>query len=295
MNGINLNSLRIFYEVATSKSFLEASNRLFISQPAVSKSISKLEEDLGVVLFYRANKGITLTSFGEVLYKYLKETKDLLQSCERVLVSMNNTEEGNIVIGVQSHIVRNFLMDKIDNFRLKHPKINITLIDLSTRALIEQLEEQKIDFIVDSSPIDTVYNNINIEPICKLNTCFIKSQKLEKEINKLEDLNEQNLILPTPRSSLRKNLNKILEAKEIGVKPILEFDTEELIIDAVRRNLGIGYVIENAIKYLVDAKIIDYVKVDETLPQIELNLLYITNYLPKVAKIFIEEEIKNVK
>jgi len=295
MNGINLNSLRIFYEVATSKSFLEASNRLFISQPAVSKSISKLEEDLGVVLFYRANKGITLTSFGEVLYKYLKETKDLLQSCERVLVSMNNTEEGNIVIGVQSHIVRNFLMDKIDNFRLKHPKINITLIDLSTRALIEQLEEQKIDFIVDSSPIDTVYNNINIEPICKLNTCFIKSQKLEKEINKLEDLNEQNLILPTPRSSLRKNLNKILEAKEIGVKPILEFDTEELIIDAVRRNLGIGYVIENAIKYLVDAKIIDYVKVDESLPQIELNLLYITNYLPKVAKIFIEEEIKNVK
>lgn len=295
MNGINLNSLRIFYEVATSKSFLEASNRLFISQPAVSKSISKLEEDLGVVLFYRANKGITLTSFGEVLYKYLKETKDLLQSCERVLVSMNNTEEGNIIIGVQSHIVRNFLMDKIDNFRLKHPKINITLIDLSTRALIEQLEEQKIDFIVDSSPIDTVYNNINIEPICKLNTCFIKSQKLEKEINKLEDLNEQNLILPTPRSSLRKNLNKILEAKEIGVKPILEFDTEELIIDAVRRNLGIGYVIENAIKYLVDAKIIDYVKVDESLPQIELNLLYITNYLPKVAKIFIEEEIKNVK
>lgn len=295
MNGINLNSLRIFYEVATSKSFLEASNRLFISQPAVSKSISKLEEDLGIVLFYRANKGITLTSFGEVLYKYLKETKDLLQSCERVLVSMNNTEEGNIVIGVQSHIVRNFLMDKIDNFRLKHPKINITLIDLSTRALIEQLEEQKIDFIVDSSPIDTVYNNINIEPICKLNTCFIKSQKLEKEINKLEDLNEQNLILPTPRSSLRKNLNKILEAKEIGVKPILEFDTEELIIDAVRRNLGIGYVIENAIKYLVDAKIIDYVRVNYELPKIELNLLYITNYLPKVAKIFIEEEIKNVK
>lgn len=292
MNGINLNSLRIFYEVASSKSFLEASNRLFISQPAVSKSISKLEEDLGVILFYRANKGITLTSFGEVLYKYLKETKDLLQSCERVLVSMNNTEEGNIVIGVQSHLVRNFLMDKIDDFRLRHPKINITLIDLSTRALIEHLEEQKIDFIVDSSPIDTVYNNINIEPICKLNTCFIKSQKLDKKIEKLEDLNEQNLILPTPRSSLRKNLSKILETKDVVIKPILEFDTEELIIDAVRRNLGIGYVIENAIKYLVDANIIDYVKVDEELPKIELNLLYITNYLPKVAKIFIEEEIK---
>jgi len=293
MNGINLNSLRIFFEVATSKSFLEASNRLFISQPAVSKSISKLEEDLGVVLFYRANKGITLTSFGEVLYKYLKDTRDLLQSCERVLTSMNNTEEGNIVIGVQSHIVRNFLMDKIDKFRLKHPKIKIKLIDLSTRALIEELEEQKIDFIVDSSPIDTIYNNIDIEPICKLNTCFIKSLKNKKEINKLEDLRDENLVLPTPRSSLRKNLNKVLESKEVAIQPILEFDTEELIIDAVRRNLGIGYVVENAIEYLVDAQILDYVRVEEELPKIELNLLYIANYLPKTARIFIEEEIKN--
>ena len=55
MDNINLNSLKIFLEVANSKSFLDASNKLFISQPAISKSMSKLEEDLGIVLFYRAN------------------------------------------------------------------------------------------------------------------------------------------------------------------------------------------------------------------------------------------------
>lgn len=87
--------------------------------------MSKLEEDLGIVLFYRANKGISLTPSGEILYKYLRETKDLLLSCERVLVSMNDVEEGNIIIGVQSHIVRNYLMDKIDHFRTKHPRIKI--------------------------------------------------------------------------------------------------------------------------------------------------------------------------
>ena len=61
MKDVNLNSLKIFLVVATSNSFLEASNKLYISQPAISKSINKLEEDLGISLFYRANKGVTLT------------------------------------------------------------------------------------------------------------------------------------------------------------------------------------------------------------------------------------------
>lgn len=295
MNDINLNSLKIFLEVANSRSFLDASNRLFISQPAISKSMAKLEEDLGITLFYRANKGISLTPSGETLYKYLKEIRDLLFSCERVLVSMNDVEEGNIVIGVQSHIVRNYLMNKIDNFRLKHPKIKIKLLDLATRSLLDSLEERKVDFVVDSSPIETVYNNIEIKPICSLTTSFVKAKDNSIEIKNLKDLEKENIILPLARSSLRKNLNKNLNDIGVDITPAFEFETEELIIDAVRRNLGIGYVVKDAIKYLVDANILEYIHVDEELPQMEVNLVYINNHLTKVAKIFIEEEILDEK
>lgn len=290
MNNINLNSLKIFLEVANSKSFLDASNKLFISQPAISKSMSKLEEDLGIVLFFRANKGIALTPSGETLYKYLKETKDLLLSCERALVSMNDVEEGKIVIGVQSHIVRNYLMDKIDDFRIKHPKISITLIDLSTSSLIEKLEERKLDFIVDSSPIETVYGNIKIEPINSLSTCFIKSVNNKKQIYSIKLLEKENVILPVARSSLRKNLNKCFSEAISNINPILEFETEELIIEAVRRNLGVGYVVKSAIKYLVDANILEIVDIKEELPKMEINLVYISNYLTNVAKLFMKEE-----
>lgn len=293
MDNINLNSLKIFLEVANSKSFLDASNKLFISQPAISKSMSKLEEDLGIVLFYRANKGIALTPSGETLYKYLKDTKDLLLSCERVLVAMNDVEEGKIIIGIQSHIVRNYLMDKIDNFRLRHPKIAIELRDLSTSTLIERLEERKIDFVVDSTPVETVYNNIEIRPICSLSTCFVKSAKNKKVIKTLEQLQQEHLILPTIRSSLRKNLNKCFNESNVEVNPILEFETEELIIEATRRNLGVGYVVKSAIQYLVDAKILDYIDIKENLPKMEINLVYINNYLTNVARLFIEEEIEN--
>lgn len=293
MDNINLNSLKIFLEVANSKSFLDASNKLFISQPAISKSMSKLEEDLGIVLFYRANKGIALTPSGEILYKYLKDTKDLLLSCERVLVSMNDVEEGKIIIGVQSHIVRNYLMGKIDNFRLKHPKIAIELIDLSTSMLIERLEERKIDFVVDSTPVETVYNNVEIKPICSLSTCFVKSIKNPNKIKTLKELENEHIILPSSRSSLRKNLNKCFNEADTNINPILEFETEELIIDAARRNLGVGYVVKSAIQYLIDAKILEYVEIKEELPKMEINLVYVNNYLTNVARIFIEEEIEN--
>lgn len=137
MNDLNMNSLKIFLEVANSNSFLEASNKLYVSQPAISKSMSKLEKDLNVTLFYRANKGISLTPSGEILYNYLKKAEDLLLTCQRELTSINDIEESSLVIGVQSHIVRNYLMNKIDDFRLKHPKIKIELIDMSTNQLLE--------------------------------------------------------------------------------------------------------------------------------------------------------------
>ena len=293
MNNINLNSLKIFLEVANSKSFLDASNKLFISQPAISKSMSKLEEDLGIQLFYRANKGITLTPSGETLYRYLQKTKDLLLSCERALISLNDIEEGRIVIGVQSHIVRNYLMDKIASFRTNHPKMIIELVDMSTNLLIERLEERKIDFVVDSSPIDTVYNNVKIEPICSLNTCFVKSVYNTHNIRNFQSLIKENLILPASRSSLRKNLHKCCEDSGVMLNPILEFETEELIIEATRRNLGVGYVVESAIQYLIDSNILERIKLKEELPKMEINLVYINSYLTKAAKLFIKEEISN--
>ena len=291
MNEINLNSLRIFLEVANCKSFLEASNKLFITQPAVSRSISNLENDLNVTLFYRANKGIMLTPSGELLLNYLNECKNLLNSCQRALKSMNDADNGELIIGVQSHIVRNYLMTKMNHFRLNHPNIKIILIDLSTNELIDSLEKRKVDIIIDSSPIETIYNNIIIEPIKTLETVFIKSTEDKTKITKLSDLEKACVIMPIARSSIRKNIDKLFKKNNLFINPRLEFGTEELIIDSVRRNMGIGYVVKDAVSYLVEEGIIEYINIKEDLPTMEINLVYINSFLNSVSKKFIEEEI----
>ena len=292
MKDINLNSLKIFLEVANCKSFLEASNKLFITQPAVSRSVSNLEQQIGTPLFYRANKGISLTPAGEVLVNYLNECKNLLYSCDRVIEAMNDSENGEIVIGVQSHIVRNYLLSKIKHFRELHNKIKIVLIDLSTIDLIEALEKRKVDLVIDSSPISSIYNNLVIEPIKTLETSFIKSTNNHNKISSLEDLEEEGLILPIERSSLRKNINNLFKENNIEINPILEYGTEELIIESVRRNMGIGYVVKDAVEYLVEDKIIEYVNIEKDLPTMEINLVYINNNLTNLTKRFIKEEIR---
>lgn len=292
MKDVNLNSLKIFLVVARSNSFLEASNKLYISQPAISKSINKLEEDLGVSLFYRANKGVTLTSDGEILLKYVKDSRKLLLACERMLSSNNSLDSGSIVIGAQSHIVRNYLLEKINNFRSLFPNVMFRIVDLSTLELIEGLEKHELDFVVDASPINTPYNNLRIQPIYKLDTCFIKSKENNKTYNKITDLEDECIIMPISRSSLRKNLFKSLE-NIIDIKPQLEYGTEELIIESVKRNMGVGYVVKGE-TLKIDKNKLDIIDLNIPLPTVEINLVYIDSYLTPLAREFIKKEF-NVK
>ena len=292
MKDINLNSLKIFFEVASSKSYLEAANKLFISQPAVSRSMLKLEEEMNTQLLYKNNKGISLTPSGQVLFNFLKTVKDSFDICQREIMTIDDIEKGSLVIGVQSHIVRNYLMDKIADFRIKHPNIKIELIDMPTYQLIERVENRKIDFAIDSSPIETSYNNITIIPIKSINTCFIVSiNKDISNIKSIKDLEQENVILPIVRSSLRRNLNRVLIDNDCQIRTILEFGTEDLIIDSVRRNFGIGYVVEPGIQHLIKSSVVKKINVGCELPKLEINLIKIDNNLTKIARLFINEEI----
>ncbi len=294
MKNINLNSLKIFYVVAASKSLLEAANRLYISQPAISRSMLKLEEEMDTQLLYRNNKGVALTPSGQVLFTYLKSMKDSFEICKREIMTINDIEKGSLVIGIQSHIVRNYLMDKIAHFRIKHPNIKIELIDMPTHEIIERVENRKVDFSIDSSPIETSFSNISVIPLKSINTCFIASvDKDTSKIKNIKDLEQENIILPIMRSSLRRNLNKFLESKNCRIRTILEFGTEDLIIDSVSRNFGIGYVVEPGVSHLIDSSILKKIDIDCELPRLDINLIKIDNNLTKIAELFINEEIQD--
>ncbi len=290
-NNINLNLYKIFYEVAMSGSISDASKKLFITQSAVSKAIKKLEEDLDTNLFYRSPKGVKLTSKGEELLFYVKEAFNNLVVAERTMVESNNLNTGKISIGVPSQIGSFYLFEDIASFHKKYPNIEITIISKTTKQLLKLLEQHEIDFIIDTSPINSTLDNIVIKPLVDVNNCFAVKKDTSfpiDKIKKIKDLENFPLVLPIKGTDNRKQLDKMFEKNNVNLKNIINIHTSEMIVGAIKKDLGIGYIIYDVIKDNVMNGEFNIIKTEENLPKITINLVYIEKYLTIAPKFFIE-------
>lgn len=287
MNNINLNLYRIFYIVAKSKSLVEASQKLHISQPAISKDIKKLEDAMNTKLIFRKNNGISLTKDGEEFIKYLDEAFGILNTGEEIIKQRNDLEHATISIGCLSHISSLYLMEIIEDFKNKYPGIKIQIISASSEQLMELLQLHKLNFIIDTSIPNTIYNNIETKFLKDFDTIFISNKKME--INNLKELENKKWILPFDYTGTRKRLDKALEKYNIYINSSMELDVTDLIIDAVKRNLGIGYVIKDAAKKELRNKNIYQINTDIKLPKTSIYLINLKGQLTKADKILIKE------
>lgn len=120
--------LRIFYAVAEAGSFTHAGETLNLSQSAVSRQISGLEESLGVSLFHRHARGLILTEQGELLYKTTKDVFARLSQVQGQLVDSHKSGQGPLVITVSEFIGTTWLVPKLHELREKHPEIQLTIL-----------------------------------------------------------------------------------------------------------------------------------------------------------------------
>lgn len=285
----DMNLYKTFYVVAKNGSFSKAAAELFVTQPSVSYSIKQLEEKLGTKLFQRNHKGIKITPEGSILYKYIKSSYNMISIGERTLKENLDFQSGEISIGVQSHIGRFFLFPYIQEFNKKYPKIKINIASRNTDELIQLLENNDIDLIIDTSPIKTKYNNIEIEPLMQLEHCFISKENIFK--NKtigIEELINYNLIMPVKRSTPSRMLFEMLNDKGKKIEPFITIETTEMLIDAVKENMGIGYVIRKAVEEDLNKGNLYEIKIKQNLPTLLLNLVYIDKYLTYIPKVFID-------
>ena len=173
ISDINLNLYRVFYICAGCSSFVEASEKLCVSQPAVSKQIKNLESILETKLFFRENSRLILTSDGKQLYHYIEKSFNYMMAGEKLIKENNNMDYGTIVIGSPAHIASFYLLQFIEKYRKKHPHVFIRIINGSTSELLAGLQNHNIDFVIDSSPIELKNKEMKIEPLLSFDTCLI--------------------------------------------------------------------------------------------------------------------------
>ena len=141
----NLNYYRVFYTVANTGNISKAADMLFISQPAISKAIAKLEDGLHVKLFLRSSKGVTLTDEGQVLYNHIEKAFSNISQGEDEIRHIHELGIGQLKIGVSTSLCKHILLDKLQTFISENPHIKVIIDCHSTVNTLKLLNDGRID------------------------------------------------------------------------------------------------------------------------------------------------------
>ena len=283
------NLYKIFLYLFEEKSISKTAARLYVSQPAISYSLKELENQLGYTLFYRNSKGIEPTLEAKELYSYISTAFNILNDAEEHIKNLNNLNIGCIRIGTPSHIGVFYLSNYIADFRKIYPGIRFEIICKSTADMVEMLETRKLDIIVDTLPINTKKDVTKIT-LSKMQNCFAYNKNIMKDvnINKVEDLKDYPLILPSATSSIRLKLDEYMESHNTKLSPILESWTTEIMIEMVREGVGIGYFVKNVIDTQTDKNSFEVLTFDGNLPAIDVCCVYIEDFLTTATRKFVD-------
>ena len=268
--NVDLELYRIFYVVAKHKHMTRASEELHISQPAISQSIKKLEEQLGGTLFLRSNKGMELTEEGKMFYEYVKGALELINNAENEFTSFKDLSKGEIKIGCSTTLTKLVLLDALKEFHKDYPNININITNDLTGNLINDLKIGKLDFVIfnESNVKET---NLNLEKIKELKQGFIYNPEFYKDdVNNFEDINKYPLILQKEESNSRQLLDYIALQHNAKLIPKMEVVSQELITEFVNIGLGIGYSIIDLAQRNYNG--LKELKINKSLPKINIYL-----------------------
>ena len=290
------NLYKIFLYLYEEKSISKTAAKLYVSQPAISYSLKELENQLGYTLFYRNSKGIEPTLEAKELYSYISTAFNILNDAEEHIKNLNSLNIGCIRIGTPSHIGIFFLSSFIADFRKIYPGIKFEIICKSTTDMVEMLESRKLDIIVDTLPIYSK-KNVTKVTLSKLYNCFAYNKNIMKDVDvkKVEDLKNYPLILPSATASIRLKLDEYMESQNTKLLPIIESWTTELMIEMVRRGVGIGYFVKNVIDTQDDRENFEVITFDNNLPAVDVCCVYIDDFLTSATNKFIEMLTSGVK
>ncbi|MBO0476097.1 LysR family transcriptional regulator [Vagococcus sp. DIV0080] len=273
-----LDLYQVFYEVSQHKSFSKAAKSLYLTQPAVSQSISQLETELDVRLFNRTPQGVMLTEEGKLLYDYVHSALNLLNSGENKMEEFKNLQGGKIAIGVGDTISRYFLLPYLESFHQDYPDISFKLVNGTTFELIETLKQGKIDIAICHFPVE----DDRLEKIvCKhIQDTFVYGSKFEGEFDQptpIEKVLKYPIICLDQDSISRHFMDNLLSEKKLSLNPEFELGSHDLLLDFAKINLGVACVTKEFSLSYIEQGLLKEVTLTEKIPKRSIGICYLKN------------------
>ncbi len=263
----NLSLYRIFYATALAGNISKAADELFISQPAISQSIKKLEQSLDTALFVRSSRGVQLTEEGELLFSHVKSAFQTLEAGEHQLRLRRELGMGHLRIGVSSTLCKYVLLPYLTDFVKLHPHIQVTIACQSTNHTLQMLEHEELDLGLTGRPEHL--HGMKFYPVRQIQDIFVASREyldhllLFLEQNKQESPSDVSGLLASNSALLLKSgilmmldkdnltrqyLDQYFKEQQLFPENILEATSMDLLIDFAKIGLGIACVIREFVE-----------------------------------------------
>ena len=272
----NLNLYYIFYTVALHKNISGAAKELYISQPAISKAISKLEQSLDVILFHRSSRGVTLTMEGELLFTQVQTAFSAIRHGEEQLKKVNELGISQISIGVSITLCKYVLLPYLQQF--VNPHIKVTITCHPTMETLRDIDNSVTDIGVVGIP--SLPNGLTYIPFREIQDTFVTTDRYLENLkirvgnDRKAILNNATFMMLNKENISRKYVDMYLSSHQITMDNIIEINTMDLLIELAKIDLGIACVIKDFVKDELDDHSLTEVSLGRAIPKRKLGLVY---------------------
>lgn len=267
---INFELYKVFYQVASTLSFSEASKKLYISQSAVSQSIKTLERKLEQPLFFRSTKKVQLTPAGQTLLKHVEPAVNLLQKGETQLLDVNALGLGQLHIGASDTICRYFLIPYLKAFHIQFPDVPLKVTNATSPGCVELLSQGKVDLIITNYPNARMNDSYIHKTLSDFRDVFIANpaaMDLQQETFSFADLARHPILMLDRKSTTSEFLHSLFLQHQLELIPEVELSSNDFLIDLARIGLGIAFVPDYCLSEDDELQIL---KTEEEIPKRQL-------------------------
>ena len=278
----NLNLYHIFHTVAECGNISAAANRLFISQPAISKSISRLEQNLNTTLFVRSSRGVSLTPEGEILQKQVDSAFASIRQGEDLLRKAEELGMGRLSIGVSTTLCRYVLLPCLRAFIHQNPHIRISVSCQSSNQTIKALENGEIDIGLTGESERA--GKLLFDPLREIQDIFVTTKTYLENLKtrmQIEHAGHQGsiyshatLLLLDKDNLSRQYVNQYLSREMTGNDRLIEVTTMDLLIEFARIDMGVACVISEFVKEDLEQGKLIRLKSPVTIPPRKIGFAY---------------------
>ncbi len=290
---VNLEYLRVFLCAAQCGSLTGAAQKLMTSQPNVTRTLNRLEDQLECRLLVRDHHGVTLTPEGETLLAHVRIAFEHIESAERKLALSKSLREGMVCVGATEVALRCFLLPILKRFKERYPGIQIRVNNGSTPQAVAALENGLSDLAVVTTPVDGPADCMAV-PLMEIREVAVCGKSYahlaEREIA-LSELSQYPIVCLGRQTKTYELYNAWFLRHGLTLSPSIEAATADQVLPLVRSDLGIGFIPDAFLQDEPERAGILRLRLKEQIPPRSIVFLRPQNRVPSIAATALEQTI----